>query len=74
MVDAGQRIYWLQSRDVLAACLTRVQQDRVRADPHSDLAVGLEIAEEALADLLQVLTLDLEDKGDGGIARRADPV
>jgi hypothetical protein len=57
--------YWRQSREVLAACLTRVQADRVRAVPDSDLAVGLEIVEEALADLLQVLTLELEETQGG---------
>jgi hypothetical protein len=64
-MDGLMKPYWRQSRDVLAQCLTRVQADRVRAVPDSDLAVGLEIVEEALADLLQVLTLELEETQGG---------
>jgi hypothetical protein len=64
-MDHAHRPYWQQSRDVIGQCLTRVQADRVRAEPHSDLAVALDIAQEALADLLQVLGFELEETSGG---------
>ena len=64
-MDHDTMTYWRQSQGALVQCLTRVQADRVRAAPDSDLAIGLEIVEEALVDLLQVLTLELEETRGG---------